>query len=232
MQKQLFFKRNFYSFELLRLSIFLFLAVLTVVVARIPTSSWLKPREAARSFSADTAKRSPYIVNSQSSDKPYALPPEDPRVMAALSGNAKAQAELGVAYARGEGVQADYLVASTWLILAKANGDPGAGAIVRELTPKLSQSEIGRIRWNLGEMYANGFGVQPDKVTAYMWHCVAETAGEDRSKDAISRLASTMTSRELWEAKRRAALWLREHGVPTHVACLANGVRNSTLRSP
>jgi TPR repeat protein len=139
------------------------------------------------------------------------MPAEDPRLLAALSGRSDAQYELGVAYARGRGVQPDYTVASTWLILAMANGDRRAEALIRELTPKLSESETGRIRWNLGEMYANGFGVQADKVTAYMWHCLAEAAGEDRSRKAKSRLALTMTNREVADANARASLWLRRH---------------------
>jgi TPR repeat protein len=49
---------------------------------------------------------------------PHALPAEDPRLLAALSGRPDAQYDLGVAYARGQGVQSDYTVASTWLILA------------------------------------------------------------------------------------------------------------------
>ena len=143
--------------------------------------------------------------------KPYAMPAEDPRLLAALSGRSDAQYELGVAYARGGGVRPDYTVASTWLILAMANGDRRAEAVIRELTPKLSESETGRIRWNLGEMYANGFGVQADKVTAYMWHCLAEAAGEDGSRKAKSRLALTMTNREVADANARASLWLRKH---------------------
>jgi hypothetical protein len=134
-------------------------------------------------------------------------------MIAALSGDAGAQFELGLAYTRGEGVQSDYTVASTWLILAMANGDRHAEDLVRELTPKLNESEIGRIRWNLGEMYANGYGVKADRVTAYMWQCLAEAAGEARSQSAKSRLASTMTSGEVSEASDRAALWLRNHRV-------------------
>jgi hypothetical protein len=155
--------------------------------------------------------KGPSATPKQQGPKPYAVSGEDPRLLAALSGRADAQYELGVAYARGEGVQSDYTVASTWLILAKANGDRRAENVIRELTPKLSESETGRIRWNLGEMYANGVGVRADKVTAYMWHRLAEAAGERRSSSATSKLASTMTNRELSEANLRASLWLTKH---------------------
>jgi hypothetical protein len=130
---------------------------------------------------------------------------------AALSGDPNAQLQLGTAYALGRGVPADPVTGYTWLTLAFANGDQAAETLIRDLTRKLSQSEIARIRWNLGEMYANGVGVHPDKVTAYMWHLLAESAGETRSADARSHLASTMTDDERSEANARAAQWLRRH---------------------
>jgi TPR repeat protein len=60
-------------------------------------------------------------------------------------------------------------------------------------------------------MYANGVGVHPDKVTAYMWHLLAESAGETPGTVARSQLASTMTDDEKSEAKARASQWLRKH---------------------
>jgi general secretion pathway protein A len=135
----------------------------------------------------------------------------EPFQQAALSGDPNAQLELGTAYALGRGVPADPVVGYTWLTLAFANGDEQAESLIRELTRKLSQSEIARIRWNLGEMYANGVGVHPDKVTAYMWHLLAEFAGETRSRIARSQLDPTMTADQKSEANARAAQWLRRH---------------------
>jgi TPR repeat protein len=48
--------------------------------------------------------------------KPYTVPAEDPRLLAALSGHPDAQYDLGVAYARGLDVQSDYTVPPAWLI--------------------------------------------------------------------------------------------------------------------
>jgi len=132
-------------------------------------------------------------------------------VQAARSGDPNAQLELGTAYALGRGVPADPVIGYTWLTLAFANGDQQAESLIRELTRKLSQSEIAHIRWNLGEMYANGVGVHPDKVTAYMWHLLAEFAGETRSRIARSQLDPTMTADQKSEANARAAQWLRRH---------------------
>src|SRR5947199_5959772 len=60
-------------------------------------------------------------------------------------------------------------------------------------------------------MYANGVGVHPDKVTAYMWHLLAEFAGETRSRIARSQLDPTMTADQKSEANARASQWLRRH---------------------
>ena len=130
---------------------------------------------------------------------------------AALSGDPNAQFELGTAYALGRGVPADPVIGYTWLTLAFANGDREAESSIRQLTPQLSQSQIARIRWNVAEMYANGVGVQPDKVTGYMWHVLAELAGEKRSTVAKSHLAAAMTSEEQSEASARAMRWLKRH---------------------
>jgi len=143
--------------------------------------------------------------------RPEAAETTEPYQQAALSGDPNAQFELGTAYALGRGVAADPVIAYTWLTLAFANGDEQAESLIRELTRKLSQSEIARIRWNLGEMYANGVGVPPDKVTAYMWHLLAEFAGETRSRIARSQLDPTMTADQKSEANARAAQWLRRH---------------------
>jgi hypothetical protein len=130
---------------------------------------------------------------------------------AVLSGDPNAQFELGTAYALGRGVPADPVTGYTWLTLAFANGDRQAEISIRKLKRKLSQSEIARVRWNVGEMYANGVGVHPDKVTAYMWYLLAESAGETRSTIARSQLASTMTDDERSEGYARASQWLRNH---------------------
>jgi len=148
----------------------------------------LSPRHLQTSSASFGDPKNLSAILKREEPKPYTVPAEDPRLLAALSGYPGAQYDLGVAYARGQGVQSDYTVASTWLILARANGERRAESLIRELTPKLSESETGRIRWNLGEMYASGFGVQADKVTSYMWHCLAEAAGEGRGTSCVGAM--------------------------------------------
>src|SRR5438309_4157829 len=168
-------------------------------------------QESAPPVSSTSQPLSASPVPQQHGGRPEAAETTEPFQQAALSGDPNAQLELGTAYQPGRGLRADPVVAYTWLTLAFANGDEQAEGLIRELTRKLSQSEIARIRWNLGEMYANGVGVHPDKVTAYMWHLLAEFAGETRSRIARSQLDPTMTADQKSEANARASQGLRRH---------------------
>jgi hypothetical protein len=188
------------------------LVLIVLTLGWIPTSSFLRRQHKLIRLSPRHSPTNPASFDDLKSHSVIRQAPVgDPRLPAALSGHPDAQYELGVAYARGQGVHSDYTIASTWLILAAANGERRSDGLIRELTPKLSKSETGRIRWNLGEMYANGFGIQASKVTAYMWHCLAEAAGENRSRSAKYRLALTMTRGEVSEANTRASAWLWRH---------------------
>jgi type II secretory pathway predicted ATPase ExeA len=198
----------------------LLIAFVALVIALGRTYSPLLKRKSQKSTHGETMARVSAGARTLSGTRPpeeeYGAQPDAGEAtksfqQAALLGDPNAQLELGAAYALGRGVPADPVTGYTWLTLALANGDQEAETLIRDLTRKLNQSEIARIRWNLGEMYANGVGVHPDKVTAYMWHLLAESAGETRSTVARSHLASTMTHEERSEANARASQWLRRH---------------------
>ena len=146
--------------------------------------------------------------------------PSSQVLQAARSGDANAQLELGTAYATGRGVPEDFVTAYTWLTLAFANGNKQAKSLISELTRRLDSAEIARIRWNIGEMYADGIGVPQDNVTAYMWHLLAEISGETRSRVARERLARSMTADQKSEAQARASEWLRKHHQAAKTASL------------
>src|SRR5207247_7402760 len=125
-------------------------------------------------------------------------------MQSARSVDSNAQLELGTAYATGRGVPEDFVTAYTWLTLAFANGNKQAMSLISELTRRLDSAEIARVRWNIGEMYADGIGVQQDNVTAYMWYLLAEVSGKTRSRVARERLARSMTADQESEAQARA----------------------------
>jgi TPR repeat protein len=130
---------------------------------------------------------------------------------AAQRGNPSAEFQLGTAYMLGRGVRQDSVDAYTWLTLASKNGDTQAEQSLRELTPKLSQSEMARVRLNLAEMYRQGIGTGADKRTAYVWYVLAEAAGEKDSTKAKLDLAKSMSQAQIADATTEALTWLRRH---------------------
>ena len=104
----------------------------------------------------------------------------------AQQGDARAQYNLGVMYANGEGVRQDDAEAVRWWRLAAEQGDAGA-------------------QLNLGVMYANGEGVRQDYVRAHMWFNLAAANGDEngfKNRDAAAR---RMTPQQIAQAQRMAA---------------------------
>jgi TPR repeat protein len=103
--------------------------------------------------------------------------------MAAEQGEAKAQFNLGVMYAKGQGVPQDFKEAMQWYYLAAMQGDADA-------------------QHNLGVMYAKGEGVPQDYVLAYMWFNLAAAQGEKDARDLRDSLAKKMTAAQIEEAQK------------------------------
>jgi TPR repeat protein len=84
-------------------------------------------------------------------------PPSDPAARAAFymarakTGDAVAQYDVGVLYARGEGLVQDYANAATWFRAAAAQGNAAA-------------------QYNLGVLYAGGLGVVANPSEALNWY--------------------------------------------------------------
>src|SRR5256885_1256872 len=204
------------------------LAIAYALLSRSGLSSHIRAKaahptvgEQHRPVARDVRKR--VIGNSAGNVPPVAEPSPEPSsqvLQAARSGDPNAQFELGTAYASGRGVPEDSVTAYTWLTLAFANGNKQAESLISELTRRIDSAEIARIRWNIGEMYADGVGVQQDNVTAYMWYLLAEISGETRSRVARERLARSMTADQKSEAQARASEWLRKHHQAAKTASL------------
>ncbi len=106
----------------------------------------------------------------------------------AEQGNAPAQNNLGLMYAKGQGVPKDYVQAYMWLSLAAAQGDAQA-------------------QHNLGLMYAEGQGVPQDFVRAHMWWNLAAAQGNEPARKLRDILAEGMTPAQLAKAERLAREW-------------------------
>ena len=108
---------------------------------------------------------------------------------AAEQGDADAQFNLGVMYAKGEGVPQNHAEALKWFRLAADQGNA-------------------RAQYNLGFMYAKGEGVLQNHVQAHKWFNLAAVAGYDDAAQCRADISDEMTAREIAEAQRRAREWL------------------------
>ena len=62
----------------------------------------------------------------------------------AEQGNAAAQNNIGVAYARGKGVPRDYVIAHMWANLAAAQGDKKAEKLRKQLAKLMTPAQIAK----------------------------------------------------------------------------------------
>ena len=109
------------------------------------------------------------------------------------SGDADAQVNLGLLYAKGEGVPKDYAQVRQWYEKGAAQGHAGA-------------------QNNLGELYEFGHDVARNDVLAYMWYTIAaahsvEDEWRDLAAENRDEIAGHMTSAQIADAKKRAREW-------------------------
>jgi TPR repeat protein len=137
--------------------------------------------------------------------KPEPYSPE--LVGRAVAGDARAQCNLGVCYAKGEGVTQDYKEAVKWLtksaeqefMFAQANLGSlyhnGNGVTkdqkeaVRWWTKAAEQGNAGA-QFFLGVCYYQGKGVTQDYKEAVKWYTKAAEQGDAKAKEALERLKS------------------------------------------
>ncbi len=107
----------------------------------------------------------------------------------AEQGHAKAQFDLGVCYAKGEGVNKDPAEAAKWYRKAAEQGDAGA-------------------QYNLGGCYYNGYGVDKDHAEALKWYRKAAEQGDARAQVALG--ACYFLGDGIEKDEQQAKHWLRE----------------------
>jgi hypothetical protein len=110
----------------------------------------------------------------------------------AKNGNPNAQYLLGRIYAEGKGESPNFGLAATWYRKAAEAGLPNAQNA-------------------LAGLYMEGHVFSQNNIEAYKWFSIAATGGLEIARIRASLLAGLMTPKELEDAKRQAAKWLREH---------------------
>jgi len=102
-------------------------------------------------------------------------------------GNRRAQYQLGLLYARGDGVPKNLIRARELLHKAAMQGHPKA-------------------QFHLGQMYAFGDGGEKDNMKATMWFWLATTLGDRYARDSLRVMTGKISPIELVEAKKRAGV--------------------------
>ncbi|MFT4580803.1 MAG: TPR repeat protein [Gammaproteobacteria bacterium] len=101
----------------------------------------------------------------------------------AEDGNADAQVTLGMMYTFGQGnIAQDFDEGRFWLKLA-------------------SNQKSGTARLNLGNIYAQGIGVERDLVRAHAWYALSAKAGDSAGESYRDTLALELNHQELEQAK-------------------------------
>jgi len=110
---------------------------------------------------------------------------------ASEQGNRRAQYQLGLLYARGDGVQKNLVRARELLHKAAMQGHPKA-------------------QFYLGQMYVFGDGGEKDNIKATMWFWLATTLGDRFAKDSLRVMTGKISSHDLTEAKKQARILWRK----------------------
>ncbi|MDA0821817.1 MAG: hypothetical protein O3C28_05260 [Proteobacteria bacterium] len=101
----------------------------------------------------------------------------------AEDGNADAQVTLGMMYTFGQGnIAEDFDEGRFWLKLA-------------------SNQKSGTARLNLGNIYAQGIGVERDLVRAHAWYALSAEAGDQAGETYRDMLALELNQQDLEQAK-------------------------------
>jgi TPR repeat protein len=103
----------------------------------------------------------------------------------AEAGDAESQMELGLRYARGEGVAKDQVEAVKWYRKAAEQNDSDA-------------------QYNLGRCYVRGLGVAEDVVEGYKWLLLGARQGDEDAKKIMTVLESALRPEQIAKGQTRA----------------------------
>ena len=142
----------------------------------------------------------------------------------ANQGNAIAQFNLGLMYAKGQGVPQDDVQAVKWYRLAANQGNAIAQLNLGYMYYNgrgVPQDYAQAVKWfrlpadqgdavaqlNLGSMYALGQGVPQDYVQAHMWSNLAAAQGNAVGAKNRNLAAEQMTPQQIERAQELARNW-------------------------
>lgn len=162
-------------------------------------------------------------------DTPQTL---DEQMSNAVDGDVGSQYNLGMKYARGEGVPQDYKAAAKWLEMAANQGDADAQAALGVMHQKgqgvpedINLAALWYKRaavqgdklsqFNLASIYANGRGSMKNEKEAFFWVTLAAVDNPQPPIIALrDLLQGKLSAADVSEIQQRASLWIPEQKAP------------------
>ncbi len=146
----------------------------------------------------------------------------------AEGGDPASQFNLGMMYARGEGVDEDLAQAAKWFGKAAEQGEVNAQAHLggmyargigverdygkaAEWLYRAASQHHKQSQYELGTLYANGTGVERDLGAAYFWFTLAGLQRYFPAVDAKNEIRRYMSPAEMAMVERQAQKWLEEN---------------------
>ena len=131
---------------------------------------------------------------------------------------------LGVLYAKGQGVPQDYQEARRLFRIAARMGNPKAQYHLGDMYAngqgmrqhywnaarkyrRAAEQGYAPAQVHLGGLFAKGQGVQQNYVYAHKWYNLAAMQGNEEGRQFRDKVAKHMTPAELAEAQRHAREW-------------------------
>ncbi|MDX8395118.1 MAG: tetratricopeptide repeat protein [Mariprofundaceae bacterium] len=105
-------------------------------------------------------------------------------IQAANAGDRLAEYELGLSYARGSGVEKNFVLARQWLEKAAMQGHP-------------------RAMYHLGEMNVWGDGSETDYEEAIVWFWLGTSLGDKHAQRRLRAMTTRISTEDLADAKDR-----------------------------
>ncbi len=162
-------------------------------------------------------------------DTPQTL---DEQMSNAVEGDVGSQYNLGMKYARGDGVTQDYKAAAKWLEMAATQGDADAQAALgvmhqkgqgvpedinlAALWYKRAAAQGDKLsQFNLASIYATGRGSMKNEKEAFFWVSLASVDNPQPPIIALrDLLQGKLSSADVSEIQQRASLWIPEQKPP------------------
>jgi TPR repeat protein len=146
----------------------------------------------------------------------------------AESGDPAAQFNLGMMYARGDGVPEDFAEAASWFRKAAEQGQVEAQARLggmyargigvdrdylkaAEWLNRAATRHHRQSQYELGTLYANGMGVEQDYGAAYFWFTLAGLQKYIPALVAKDELRPYMTPGQMISVEKQADEWLQKN---------------------